>query len=248
MRGNVGSSRNFPTPSYLKLLFCQAQCDPTLYLSSVLYPLPILLVMLRLPHLLFSPFLPSSLLFPQMYVCAHCFCVSVTDVHLSCLTVFLSADISGEAFWCSLASSWMFTVKTESIWSFPLWRTLEAGYWQERKSSFSHKMYRRCLQGNKGSVCGEHIQRLSWPRLLWNRDSPSSSPQMKNRGWVQKSDNEPVLRWCRTGTKTIRTLNFNRVFISGSMMVKEILQSLIKGSPSWRRPGPGKTKGKQQHS
>lgn len=50
---------------------------------------------------------------------------------------------SGLAFWCSSASSWMFTVKTAIKWSFPPSRTLRAGCWRERKSDFFHKTYRR---------------------------------------------------------------------------------------------------------
>lgn len=83
----------------------------------------------------------ESVLCPLLLCSSHWYASFLSNL------VFLSADISGEAFWCSLASSWMFTVKTARIWSFPLWRTLGAGYWRERKSSFSRKMCRRCLQG-----------------------------------------------------------------------------------------------------
>lgn len=111
----------------------------------------------------------------------------------------------------------MCTVKTERTWSFPLWRTLGAGCWQERKSSFSHKMYKRCLQGCEGSACSVHVLRLRWTT------SPMKSRLMKNWGWVQTSDYQPVHRWCRTEMekkkKKTRALNFN----SGSTMVKEIL-------------------------
>lgn len=123
--------------------------------------------------------------------------------------MFLSADISGEAFWCSLASSWMFTVKTARIWSFPLWRTSGAGYWRERKSSFSRKMCRRCLQG------------YIWP----------TSPMKYRLALLLTTDEElrvgsdhPVHHWCRTETKRNNwTRNFNRVFIRGWSW-KDVLQ------------------------
>lgn len=59
------------------------------------------------------------------------------------LSVSCSSGTYGAAFWCSSASSWMFTAKTERKWSFLPSRTSGAGCWWERKSDFSHKTYRR---------------------------------------------------------------------------------------------------------
>lgn len=53
-----------------------------------------------------------------------------------------SSGTFGAAFWCCLASFWMFTVKTKIKWSFPPLRTSGTGCWRERKFGFSHKMYR----------------------------------------------------------------------------------------------------------
>lgn len=78
-----------------------------------------------------------------------CFCGALLRTFwLLCLKcTFLSlphsSGISGVAFWCYLASSWMFTVKTERKWSFPPSRTSGAGCWRERESDFSHKTYKR---------------------------------------------------------------------------------------------------------
>lgn len=133
---------------------------------------------------------------------------------------------SGAAFWCSSASSWMFTVKTETKWSFPLLRISGACYWQERKFDFSLKTYRRAPTGIA------EVLRWRTVLLLWCRVGPpasgdmlkhvpadllrDSSPPTLSQGWVYKVRPPvglknswyaiklrlviclPVHRWCRT--------------------------------------------------
>lgn len=91
------------------------------------------------------------------------------------LSVSCSSGTYGAAFWCSSASSWMFTAKTERKWSFLPSRTSGAGCWWERKSDFSHKTYRRAP-----THMVEVLRRQTVCLFRWRVGPPGSGDAMKH--------------------------------------------------------------------
>ena len=151
------------------------------------------------------------------------------------------------AFWWSLASSWMFTVKTKTKWSFPQLRTSGAGCGQEGKLDFSHKMYRRHpqVQGSPAQVdcwsllhqaCrGSTLHRgnaeaCTWVTMLHHHQYSSQGwiyrvwpPVSLINGWYEWTLYLPVYHWLTDNTLSAANLRKCKNVLKGGSTPSGIL-------------------------